>query len=336
MTHGLTPVIGEDPMNKTLHRSWWSLLFFTQFVILWGAFVRASGSGDGCGQNWPSCHGRLIPESSYMQTWIEYIHRASSGLYGLFVLALVIWTYKWMGQKKESSLATSPITSQCRFYKLYKYLPGVVLLLTVFEAFIGAQLVLSGLVGSNESWSRALVMIVHLLNTFLLVFSIMGCIYFLGFEKYCLLPRPAISPHLYGFITFWIFIVASLGAIAALGDTLYPITDWGEGLQQDFDSSSHGFIKLRVLHPLCAILLVFFIHYMGFDHLSQSTLLNNFIKLSYFVLFLGILNLGFLAPIGLQLLHLLSVQVFWCLFVFIGFHCFLGTPHLPFKNSLRS
>ena len=195
---------------------------------------------------------------------------------------------------------------------------------------------LSGLVGSNDSWDRAGIMIIHLLNTFLLVSSIVGCIYFLGFEKYRRLYLPSISPRLYGLAAFFILAVASLGAIAALGDTLYPASSLNEGFRQDLNPYSHNFIKLRVFHPIGAILLVLFIHYILFEHLSQSSLLRLLVKLSYFVLFLGLLNLWFLAPISLQLLHLLSAQIFWGLFVFIGFHCFSHKTNMPKPEQATS
>ncbi|MEZ4640810.1 MAG: COX15/CtaA family protein [Caldilineaceae bacterium] len=39
----------------------WGVLFYNLLVIMWGAYVRATGSGAGCGRHWPVCNGEVIP-----------------------------------------------------------------------------------------------------------------------------------------------------------------------------------------------------------------------------------------------------------------------------------
>ena len=58
----------------------WGLLFYNLVVIVWGAFVRASFSGDGCGAHWPNCGATLIPSLQHRPQIIEFIHRVSSGI----------------------------------------------------------------------------------------------------------------------------------------------------------------------------------------------------------------------------------------------------------------
>src|SRR5690348_3617167 len=60
-------------------------------VILWGAYVRATGAGAGCGQHWPVCNGTVIPRAPSTQTLIEYTHRVTSGLSLLLVIGLYVW-----------------------------------------------------------------------------------------------------------------------------------------------------------------------------------------------------------------------------------------------------
>ena len=72
----------------------WVVLAFNLIVILWGGFVRASGSGAGCGAHWPVCNGQLIPRDAAIETLIEYSHRLTSGVALLMLLVLVIWAFR--------------------------------------------------------------------------------------------------------------------------------------------------------------------------------------------------------------------------------------------------
>ena len=53
----------------------WGVLAYNILVILWGALVRATGSGAGCGGHWPLCNGDVMPEVSQVATAIEFTHR---------------------------------------------------------------------------------------------------------------------------------------------------------------------------------------------------------------------------------------------------------------------
>src|SRR5688500_2298771 len=69
-------------------------LAFNVLVILWGVFLRASKSGDGCGEHWLTCHGEVIPSAPELKTIIEFSHRMSSALAFFLVVGLFIWTYR--------------------------------------------------------------------------------------------------------------------------------------------------------------------------------------------------------------------------------------------------
>ncbi len=292
---------------------WWKiLLYYTWFIVVWGAFVRASGSGDGCGKNWPTCHGELIPSNSSLQTMIEYIHRATSGLYGIVVAGLVIATVIYVLKAHK----IKPI-------KLIRWavgLPILVLVLTIFEALIGAQLVLSGLVGSNDSWARAGTMIVHLVNTFILVSSIVGAGYVLQRDK--IFEVINFKKSLFILCTLSLVLVAALGALTALGDTLYPAQSLQEGVYQDLAASSPWLLRLRVLHPLLAVVTVYFITLLCQD-LIKNRDVKFYLGLSYFTLFMGLTNLLLLAPVYMQLIHLLTAQVLWSKHSELGFRLFM-------------
>lgn len=313
----------------TKHYKWWlALLFSTWFIVIWGAFVRASGSGDGCGKNWPTCHGQLIPENSSIETIIEYIHRATSGLYGIFVFALVVITIYFVKTPQKHQITEAQSNFVIKNKKLLLALPLLVLMLTIFEALIGAKLVLSGLVGSNESWSRAIIMIVHLLNTFILVSSIVGCIFL--FSQVDLNSNLAkhnqkpinIKPTLFFISTLGLIVVAGLGALTALGDTLYPAESIQHGMTQDFSTESPWILKLRVLHPLLAIITVLVISMTFYDSAKHNQMTKWYLFITYMTLVLGIINLILLAPIYMQLIHLLSAQALWSMHSYLGFKIF--------------
>ena len=72
----------------------WGVLLWNVLVALFGAYVRATGSGAGCGAHWPTCNGEVIPRAPQVETLIEFTHRATSGLAFLSVLALFLWALR--------------------------------------------------------------------------------------------------------------------------------------------------------------------------------------------------------------------------------------------------
>src|SRR5690242_12260676 len=83
-----------DRDMPVLARYAWSVLAYNVAVILWGAYVRATGSGAGCGEHWPLCNGQVLPRAPALATMIEYSHRLTSGVALLSVIVLLVWTYR--------------------------------------------------------------------------------------------------------------------------------------------------------------------------------------------------------------------------------------------------
>src|SRR3990172_7385362 len=69
----------------------WVALAVTVVVIIWGAVVRATGSGAGCGSHWPLCNGQVVPLAPATSTVIEFVHRLTSGLAMILSLVLLVW-----------------------------------------------------------------------------------------------------------------------------------------------------------------------------------------------------------------------------------------------------
>src|SRR5262245_31708031 len=214
----------------------WFALAFNLLVIVWGAYVRASGSGAGCGSHWPLCNGEVIPSSTAVKTIIEFSHRLPSGLALLLVAGALIWAFRAYAPK----------------HPLRRYAAAAMFFM-LMEAAIGAGLVLFEMVAENKSIARALWMSAHLVNTFLLVGT-------LTIMAWTATTGGRLNVRGQGPIN-WVFaaaIVATLilgvsGAVSALGATLFPVTSLAEGLKQDLSPTAHILERLRILHPLIAI-----------------------------------------------------------------------------------
>src|ERR1700710_436207 len=79
---------------KNAERFAWLVAAYNVLVVLWGALVRATGSGAGCGNHWPLCNGQVIPLSPTLHTIIEFTHRMMTGGSIFVVIGLLVWTYR--------------------------------------------------------------------------------------------------------------------------------------------------------------------------------------------------------------------------------------------------
>ena len=218
----------------------------TVLVVLLGAVVRITGSGAGCGQHWPTCNGEVVHLPRRVETWIELSHRATSGLDFLGVAALV-----WLAIRQRPS----------RPARLATY---AAMGLMLVEVALGAGLVLLNLVGSNRSVDRVVVMPAHLVTTSLLIGCLAAASYFSDEARLARVApltdraEKALKGALIGALLAGglLLVVSMTGAVTALGDTVYPVQGQGalEHLRNDQAEGAHLLGKLRVLHPLLALL----------------------------------------------------------------------------------
>jgi cytochrome c oxidase assembly protein subunit 15 len=286
---------------KRLSNAVAGLIAYSLLVFLWGAWVRISGSGDGCGEHWPFCYGVLIPESGELKLLIENFHRISTKLYGIFVMGLIAAIF-WKTPKGHSA----------RKFILW------VFFFTLMEGLIGAVIVLKGLVTDDQSVFRALMISVHLANTFLLMSSIGFCWFSLHYDKAELRWRQGLTPTTQTLGAALIGIGA-LGAIAALSTTLFPSTTLMEGLAKDFSSASHFLLRLRVFHPLLGAALFMWVLWMDLATESRfsKTVSRLFKSLFAVNILVGFVTLGFLSPTVLKLTHLLLAHLHWMSLTFL-------------------
>lgn len=271
----------------------WFLFGYTLFVILWGAWVRISHSGNGCGESWPLCNGEILPNAKQIKTLIEFSHRLTSGLFGILIVVLFFLVRKnFPKNHQQRNLAT------------------FCLIFTITEALLGAKLVLFGLVGNDDSFFRLLVMSLHQLNSFLLTGFVFLNAYLLSFQ---LQPQPFFKT--YRLCSIYLLIVMS-GAIAALASTLFPTQSLWEGLVNDFAADAHFLLRTRILHPGLAITGSAFFIWQLFKKIDSRQTYEKKIytqtMVGFFIIVIfGALTLINLSPIWMKLTHLMLAHLIW-------------------------
>lgn len=274
----------------------WGVLAWNVLVVLWGAYVRASGSGAGCGSHWPLCNGDVVPRAPQLATIIEFTHRMMSAVSLLATGWLAIWS----------------IRSFQRDHRVRRYaLLSIVFLFA--EALLGAGLVLFEFVASNASLGRAVYLSLHLANTQFLLAALLLTAWYSRDVAPGPMPR---SPRVIAALPVAL-AVSVTGAIAALGDTLFPVSSLAEGMRQDISAASSFLLRLRVLHPVLAILAAGYFAYAAMSVLRskprpQATQIAvGAIVLALAQLGAGAINITLLAPVWMQLVHLLLADLLW-------------------------
>ncbi len=109
------------------------------------------------------------------------------------------------------------------------------------------------LVADNATMARAMFMAAHLVNTFLLVAVLTLTAWWLsGGGRRRTRPTPCRRPGVGG-AGRGLLLSGVSGAVAALGDTLYPAASHAEGLAATLSPGSHILLRLRALHPVIAV-----------------------------------------------------------------------------------
>lgn len=290
----------------------WFVSGYTILVILWGAVVRATGSGAGCGSHWPACQGEILHRPESIETLIEFSHRLTSGLAGVFVIILLIWAFVSIFKHNQ---------------KLIRQMSVMTFIFILIEGALGAALVRFELVADNASEIRAFVVALHLINTMiLLAFSTMVAwaaskeeeVSFRGMNKQGNLM-------LIGMIGF--IVLSAMGAVTALGDTLFPAESLIEGIRQDLDPGSNFLIQLRIWHPVFAIIVSAFLFYVGYLISGQNddntdNQINRLVNALFIVVTLqvvgGFVNVILLAPVWMQIVHLLLADILWVVIILLS------------------
>lgn len=287
--------------RKGFARFAWAVLAYNIPVILWGAYVRVSFSGDGCGAHWPFCNGMVIPRHMAAPMAIEFTHRAMTSVDTIAAIALCVWAF--LAFPRRCGVRRASILS---------------LIFLFIEALLGAGLVLLRYVAKDQSAGRAWYLSGHLTNTMLLLAALTTTAWMASnvLRRRGAPNNRAHFGQLIGALVVTIFVCIT-GAIAALGDTLFPASSLSAGVRQDFSSASRELLRLRMVHPAIAVLGAAYIVWVAAQifrsndsgRLRKAAL--RVMALAVFQVIAGAVNIALLAPVAMQLIHLAIADVLW-------------------------
>jgi cytochrome c oxidase assembly protein subunit 15 len=296
-----SPVDVQRLPSPALRRYAWGVLAYFIAVILWGTLVRATGSGAGCGNHWPLCNGTVLQHSANVNTLIEFTHRITSGLSFFSVVGLLAWTFA--GTVRGHLARTAAVAS---------------VVFTLLEAMLGAFLVKLGLTAQSQSPLRPAYLALHLTNTLLLLAAITLTAHLLSRRKgFMRSSIRLVAPFGAVASVIVVMIVGVTGSLAALGDTLFPATSLGSALVQDFSATSGWLVRWRWTHPTVAFLSSIFLIWLLVRAAQRTTHWDNrgisalVLLLLAAVYVLGVLDVVLLAPLWLQVAHLLGADTLW-------------------------
>jgi heme A synthase len=300
---------GGAPRHRAFARFAWSVVAYNLAVILWGAYVRATGSGAGCGNHWPLCNGAVTPQSPNIHALIEWTHRAMTGLDTPLIAWLLIWAFRAFPRRHPVRLAAT--------------LSAVFL---VTEALLGALLVKLQHVARNaDAYTES----THLVNTL----TLLAC---LALTAWWGMDKPA--PRLGGKAAWMaaislgaVMLLGITGVIAALGDTLFPAPTLAAGLAQDFNPASSVLLRLRGLHPLIAAAVAAWLTYYAVGRLRTAKAASlRVVVMVWIQLLAGLVNFLLQEPVWMQMVHLLIADLLWISLVL------LCAATSPVSNSAQS
>jgi len=287
--------------SPALRRFAWGVLIYFIAVILWGTLVPATGSGAGCGNHWPLCNGTVMQHSASVNTMIEFVHRLTSGLSFFSVVALLAWT--WAGTVRGHQARAAAVAS---------------VVFTLIEATLGALLVKLGLTAQSQSPLRPAYLALHLTNTLLLVAALTLTAHLLSRSRgYLRGSIRLVAP--FGTVAgiLVVMIVGVTGSLAALGDTLFPASSLGLALAQDFSSAGGWLVRWRWMHPTVAFVFSILLIWLLIHAVRRGSFWDNrglsavVLLLLASVYTLGLLDVILLAPLWIQVAHLLAADVLW-------------------------
>jgi heme A synthase len=287
----------------------WFALAYNVVVILWGVFLRASKSGDGCGQHWLTCHGEIIPSAPEFKTVIEFSHRLTSGLAFIAVLVLLVWAFR--------KFAKGHYIRKAAFISF---------VFIITEALVGAGLVLTGNTAEAITPYRPYWAIGHLINTFILLAGLTLTAWFASGGKPPDFEKDRQVTILLIISVIGILFVGITGSIAALSNMLFePSGTLVEGLQKDFSADSPLLLRLRIFHPFASVLVSVFLVFVagwikkkGEENQTLSRWPGLLSLLIVIQIIFGGATLLTGAPIIMQLIHLLLADAVWIVFVLMS------------------
>jgi heme A synthase len=291
----------------------WFVLAYNIVVILWGVFLRASKSGDGCGQHWLTCGGEVVPSAPELKTVIEFSHRITSALAGIFVIILVAWAFViWRNAKTSVASRT------------FKMAVGS-LILVILEGLLGAGLVLTGNTAETLTPERPFWMAAHLMNTLVLLTFLTLTVWFANGGGRLTFPKDRSVQLVFVCAAVCFLLIGFTGSIAALSSMIFPSETLTQGILKDFTPTSHLLLRLRPFHPIVSVGSAVFLIFAAGWLRARSNNAPPVAKWSNIASILILVQVAFgaatllmLAPILMQLGHLLLADLIWISLVLLA------------------
>lgn len=299
----------------------WYVLVWNIVVIVWGVFLRASKSGDGCGEHWLTCNGELIPSAPQFKTVIEFSHRMTTVIDGFLMLILLVWAivlWRRLGDTRSR-------------YILYSVVGSVFFVIT--EAAVGAGLVLTGNTAVAVTDTRPLWAMGHLVNTFILLVFLTLTVWLASGERR-IRSRPEKKVLLLIAAAFTaLFLVGMSGTLAALSNMLFPSATIAEGIAKDLSAASNVILRLRISHPILSVLTGVYLVFLSGWLKSRRPASADVRWWSGAVSVLVIVQIAFgaatlltMGPIVMQLGHLFLADMVWISMIMLAANYFAADP----------
>jgi protoheme IX farnesyltransferase len=273
----------------------WMLLAYTLLAIGWGVFVRASFSGDGCGDIWLGCDTSHTPVQGQFGRFVELTHRLSTSILGPMVLVLVLWAFR-----------SFPKGDLVRKAAIWTFV------FTALEGLVGAGLVKFQLVTTDDRPIRAVVMAFHVVSTYSLLSALVVAAIAASSETRPTTKDQGTVGWMLGMGYFGTVLLGFSGAISALAHQLHRTEDVIAAAK---DPASHWMVQLQPVHPLVAASVGLYLFLLAglIVHLRPDPKVKAAAHLlagTYiFQCAIGALAIWFKAPIAMQVFHLVMADV---------------------------
>lgn len=303
------PLHPTDELGKNVKFGWLAgvTTVYCCLTVLFGAWVRASFSGDGCGDSWPDCGGRLVPDlaQATFHQLTEFSHRVMSPPLTVLLALVVFFAFRLY-----------PKGSAPRRAAMY----AVVFTLT--EIIVGALLVKFGWVKFDKSTQRAVMMPFHLVNTYLLTGNLAMLTYFGFTGRDVTWRRQGVTATALKAIIAGMVVLGCTGALSALGKTAFAMElasarTFSERLAAHLGESAPALLRGGAMHPVVATTIGLLILWMcgmvvknrpGWQVKAAAQWVVGLYAAQFA---LGIVNLAISAPAWLQIVHLALAIADW-------------------------
>lgn len=284
------------------------LAFFSGFVtlgmmlvLIMGGTVTKTDSGDGCGTDWPLCHGKLIPTNPSVETMIEYSHRVVSGIEGLLIIALAIWTFIAVKHRVD--------------VKIFAFLAFIFMLI---QSIIGAGAVI---------WQQSDAILALHFGISLVSFAsllILTILLFEGDREHQLVSR-RLRSHLYGLSIYTMIVVYTGAYVRHLGAT-YACVGWPICEQEVWTFESYVQMGHRVM---AGLLVLYTLYVLYLARKEMNRLIERGMMASLFFILLQVGTGAWIVLGGhatyVPLLHAFLITCYFGILSYLSYHAYRST-----------